>query len=328
MADVFVTYKREDTERVAKIVKALRADGFDVWWDHGIGGGAQWRKEVAAQLEAARTVVAVWSKQSVQSEWVIEEAEHGKRKGILCPIMIEPVRPPIGFTGLQACDLTNWRGRRYDPKWKHVRESLRALLERRPVPEPPATTRISQLIAFAKRAAAAVAFVAAVAGGLQQFGIYDVSTLISPKATAEKTREWAALRLTKDCARVKAYISADPGGPFAKEAEALLAGHRAVRRSAWVPLEQSLPAFGVSPVSATGSRAAACASARAAALEGARENCGLFESNGARRGFEATLNDRECECQDALGKWQCSVRTVARCVGEQRREIVREICGG
>ena len=44
MADVFISYKREDRERVRPIVDALLAEDFSVWWDVGIAGGAAWRQ--------------------------------------------------------------------------------------------------------------------------------------------------------------------------------------------------------------------------------------------------------------------------------------------
>jgi len=36
MPDLFVSYKREDEAKVAKLVAALRADGLDTWWDREI----------------------------------------------------------------------------------------------------------------------------------------------------------------------------------------------------------------------------------------------------------------------------------------------------
>ena len=44
MSDVFVSYKAEDRRRVKPLVEALQADGYAVWWDAQIGGGAAWRQ--------------------------------------------------------------------------------------------------------------------------------------------------------------------------------------------------------------------------------------------------------------------------------------------
>lgn len=36
MADVFLSYKREDRLRAEPIVQALRAGGLSVWWDQAL----------------------------------------------------------------------------------------------------------------------------------------------------------------------------------------------------------------------------------------------------------------------------------------------------
>ena len=68
MSDVFISYKAEDRKRVKPLVDALEGDGFSVWWDEQIGGGAAWRHEIETQLNAARCVIVIWSKRSVGPE--------------------------------------------------------------------------------------------------------------------------------------------------------------------------------------------------------------------------------------------------------------------
>ncbi|NWG54704.1 MAG: toll/interleukin-1 receptor domain-containing protein [Hydrogenophilaceae bacterium] len=74
MADVFVSYKREDKARVAAIAAGLEAEGFSVWWDPGIPLGESYAASIRRELDAATTVLAVWSTVSVHSTWVQEEA--------------------------------------------------------------------------------------------------------------------------------------------------------------------------------------------------------------------------------------------------------------
>ena len=59
-------------------------------------------------MDAAKCIVVLWSKQSIHSNWVLEEADIGKRRGILVPAKIDPVVPPLGFGLIQAADLTDW----------------------------------------------------------------------------------------------------------------------------------------------------------------------------------------------------------------------------
>jgi hypothetical protein len=41
---------------------------------------------------------------------VLEEAEDGNRRGVLVPVLIDAVSPPIGFRAVQASNLTGWDG--------------------------------------------------------------------------------------------------------------------------------------------------------------------------------------------------------------------------
>lgn len=128
MADIFISYKKEDAGRVVRIVEALRAEGFSVWWDHGITPGAQWDQTIHQELNAAKVVMAIWSEQSVSAPWVKEEAGVGKRRGILLPIRIDDVEPPLGFSLIQMGDLIGWNGDTKDPHWKLVLSAIRAII--------------------------------------------------------------------------------------------------------------------------------------------------------------------------------------------------------
>jgi TIR domain len=128
MTDVFISYKKEDAGRVIRIVEGLRAEGLTVWWDHGIRAGSEWDKSIHRELYAARAVVAVWSTSSVQAPWVKEEATVGKTRGLLLPVRIDEVEPPLGFMMIQAADLVGWRGDRKDPRWAVFLEAVHAVL--------------------------------------------------------------------------------------------------------------------------------------------------------------------------------------------------------
>ena len=110
MADIFISYAREDRPRVEPIAKALEEQDWSVWWDPQIPPGKTFIGVIKDALDAAKCVVVLWSKQSIDSEWVLEEANFGKRRGILVPAKIDPVEPPLGFGLIQAANLTNWDG--------------------------------------------------------------------------------------------------------------------------------------------------------------------------------------------------------------------------
>jgi len=106
--DIFFSYANEDKGRVARLVVALEAGGWSVFWDRRIPAGQTWRSHIGRALEQARCVVVAWSEHSIQSEWVIEEADDGRERGILVPAFLDPVRPPRGFRAIQAADLSGW----------------------------------------------------------------------------------------------------------------------------------------------------------------------------------------------------------------------------
>ena len=130
MSDVFVSYKAEDRRRVKPLVDALEADGFSVWWDEQIGGGAAWRHEIETQLNAARCVIVVWSKRSVGPEgtFVHDEAARAQHRQVYVPVTIDKVHLPLGFGETQALPLTGWHGNRSDGRYQSVLGAVRRVI--------------------------------------------------------------------------------------------------------------------------------------------------------------------------------------------------------
>ena len=130
MSDVFVSYKAEDRRRVKPLVDALAADGFSVWWDEQIGGGATWRHEIETQLNAARCVIVVWSKRSVGPEgtFVHDEATRAQQRQVYVPVTIDKVHLPLGFGEMQALPLTGWHGNRSDGRYQSVLGAVRRVM--------------------------------------------------------------------------------------------------------------------------------------------------------------------------------------------------------
>jgi len=110
MADVFLSYAREDAVRVARLAAVLKAAGLTVWWDQNLAGGARYLKETEAELKSARAVVVVWSSHSIDSHWVADEAMVGRDETRLVPITIDGSTPPLGFRQFQTIDFTGWKG--------------------------------------------------------------------------------------------------------------------------------------------------------------------------------------------------------------------------
>lgn len=137
MSDIFVSYKREDRDRVEPLARALEREGFSVWWDPELPIGQSYSSSIRGALTEARAVIPVWTALSVQSEWVQEEATHGKRRGVLFPVRLDAVDPPMGFTMVETVDLLDWHeGATDHEEWGRLLQQLRAKLR-----SPAAVTR-------------------------------------------------------------------------------------------------------------------------------------------------------------------------------------------
>ena len=72
MADIFLSYAREDRDRAGIIAGLLESGGRTVFWDANIKASAEWRRVLESQLDSAGAVIVLWSYASVASSWVAE----------------------------------------------------------------------------------------------------------------------------------------------------------------------------------------------------------------------------------------------------------------
>ncbi|MBK8176397.1 MAG: SUMF1/EgtB/PvdO family nonheme iron enzyme [Rhodospirillales bacterium] len=110
MADVFISYARSDCAKAERLARLLTKRGWSVWWDSSLKAGEIWDEVIERQLNTARCVLVLWSRQSVARRWVRAEASEGLSRGILVPAVLEPGRIPLQFRQVQAEDLTGWDG--------------------------------------------------------------------------------------------------------------------------------------------------------------------------------------------------------------------------
>ena len=105
MIDIFLSYAHEDVDRVQPLIKSLEMNGWTIWWDTDIEPGHLFDMEIEKAIESARCVLVVWSRYSINSQWVRSEAHEGLDRNILVPVLIDEVRPPLPFRQIQSLEL-------------------------------------------------------------------------------------------------------------------------------------------------------------------------------------------------------------------------------
>jgi hypothetical protein len=186
MADIFISYAREDRTAAAALAGALEAHGFDVFWDREIAAGQRFDQVLAAELQAARCVIVLWSEAGVASHWVAEEAGAALEGNRLVPARLQDVEPPLGFTRIHAADLTGWNGDAGDDGFRQLLQDLRGRLGGAAVAatttaSPAATAADPARRRTTRRILAAFAAAGTVVVGLL---LYDIRMLKDERASA------------------------------------------------------------------------------------------------------------------------------------------------
>ncbi len=110
MSDIFISYAREDLDRARRLASALESRGWSVWWDRRIVAGQTFDQAIERELDSARSVVVLWSKDSIESEWTKNEATAAAERNVLVPALLDDVRIPLEFRRKQTANLIGWDG--------------------------------------------------------------------------------------------------------------------------------------------------------------------------------------------------------------------------
>ena len=105
---MFISYANTDRQRVGPLARELADHGWSVWWDRQIPPGKTFDEVIEEALDGAKAVIAVWTESGVKSRWVRTEAAEGAARGILVPVTMGNVRPPLAFRRIQFADLSDW----------------------------------------------------------------------------------------------------------------------------------------------------------------------------------------------------------------------------
>jgi len=127
-SDIFISYKREEQAEARKLADALEREGWRVWWDPKLRAGERFDDAIEAALQETKCVVVLWSKRSVKSPYVKDEAGYALNRGKLVPVAIEDVKLPFRFEGLQTPQLIDWDGSKDTPEFRRLIEDVSTII--------------------------------------------------------------------------------------------------------------------------------------------------------------------------------------------------------
>jgi len=109
MADIFISYAHEDFGIVEQLSQIFEEQGLSVWWDHQLDAGSQFRRIILDELLGAKAVLVVWSRYSIDSEFVIDEADEARKAEKLISVSVPELDLgdlPLGFRNRHTIKIT------------------------------------------------------------------------------------------------------------------------------------------------------------------------------------------------------------------------------
>src|SRR5262249_54360698 len=99
-------YSRRDSAVAEPLIRYLRGEGINVWWDRELFPGEDLHDAIVAALDASKAVIVIWSDTAATSHWVRDEARRAARKSKLITAHVPGFaleKIPLGF-GERRCD--------------------------------------------------------------------------------------------------------------------------------------------------------------------------------------------------------------------------------
>lgn len=105
MADIFISYSKDDRALTESLARDLEEAGYSVWWDARLVGGDEFNSKIKRQITDAKAAIIIWTPSSVESRWVQAEAKQADDEGKLIPVRLEqlPIKAiPLPFNTLHT----------------------------------------------------------------------------------------------------------------------------------------------------------------------------------------------------------------------------------
>jgi hypothetical protein len=128
MANIFISYSSTDKTLVKILAHILEQKSWSVWWDRDIPIGENYDNVIERELNQADCVLVIWTKRSIQSEWVKNEASEALNQKKLVPILLEQVQIPLAFKRVESALLIDWNGEGNHPELELLFQAVSRIL--------------------------------------------------------------------------------------------------------------------------------------------------------------------------------------------------------
>jgi hypothetical protein len=108
VSDIFISYAREDRAVAAALANDLKARGYSVWWDTELVGSDDFQDVILTALSKARAAIVIWTKASVKSLFVRDEARYALHHRKLVAVKhpsVDVLELPFGFQSQHTDDV-------------------------------------------------------------------------------------------------------------------------------------------------------------------------------------------------------------------------------
>jgi len=128
LADIFLSYARENLTKAKVLAVALENSGWSVFSDSALLAGQYFHDEIEQEIKKAGCMIVAWSAASRNSVWVNGEATLGERRKILVPIKFELVDPPINFLSIHTENFATWNGDIHSDEFNNLKRAVARLV--------------------------------------------------------------------------------------------------------------------------------------------------------------------------------------------------------
>jgi len=107
MSHIFVSYSHDDDDFVSEIETLLEESGFDVWTDHDLLAGENWKQKIDDAIETAFALVVFMTPAAKMSEYVTYEWSYALGVGVtVIPIVLRETELHPKLNDLQHLDFS------------------------------------------------------------------------------------------------------------------------------------------------------------------------------------------------------------------------------